>query len=151
MKFLFFFFYFSGSFLASWIRIRIPNPDPLTRLNPDPIGVRILNPEKSITILLVVYWKCRVPGNLKTNHFLNWYVKIRFFLYNFNFWKLMVPYLFSVDVPEQLGDRSSRGRHFRPLIIVGHRHTVPLAEVLVGCRNGGFCSARELRYVSHRH
>ncbi len=30
------FFYFRGSFLPSWIRIRIPNPDPLTRLNPDP-------------------------------------------------------------------------------------------------------------------
>ncbi len=33
-------FYFCGSFLPSWIRIRIPNtdpdPDPLTRLNPDP-------------------------------------------------------------------------------------------------------------------
>ncbi len=27
-----------------------------------------------------------------------------------------VRYLFSVDAPEQLGDRSSRGRHFRPLI-----------------------------------
>ncbi len=37
------FFYFCGSFLPSWIRIRIPNPDPgtLTRLNPDPIGIRI--------------------------------------------------------------------------------------------------------------
>ncbi len=29
------FFFFCGSFLPSWIRIRIPNPDPLTRLNPD--------------------------------------------------------------------------------------------------------------------
>jgi GTPase SAR1 family protein len=28
------FFYFCGSFLPSWIRI--PDPDPLTRLNPDP-------------------------------------------------------------------------------------------------------------------
>ena len=35
-------FYFFGSFLPSWIRIRIPNtdPDPLTRLNPDPIRTR---------------------------------------------------------------------------------------------------------------
>ncbi len=29
-------FYFCGSFLPSWIRIGIPNPDPVTRLNPDP-------------------------------------------------------------------------------------------------------------------
>ncbi len=29
------FFYFCGSFLPSWIPIRIPNPDSLTRLNPD--------------------------------------------------------------------------------------------------------------------
>ncbi len=36
-------FYFCGSFLPSWFRIRIPNPDPdpLTRLNPDPIRIRI--------------------------------------------------------------------------------------------------------------
>jgi hypothetical protein len=26
--------------LPSWIRIRIQNPDPLTRLNPDPIRIR---------------------------------------------------------------------------------------------------------------
>ncbi len=48
------FFYFSGLFLSSWIRIRIPNtdPDPLTRLNPDPIRVRfrirICNPAKTV-------------------------------------------------------------------------------------------------------
>ncbi len=36
-----FFFYFCGSFLPSWIRIRFPNPDPLTRLNPDPIWIQI--------------------------------------------------------------------------------------------------------------
>jgi hypothetical protein len=37
--------YFCGSFLLSWIRIRIPNPDqdPLNRLNPDPIRIRIRN------------------------------------------------------------------------------------------------------------
>ncbi len=29
-----------GSFLPSWIRIRIPNPEPLTWLNPDPIRIR---------------------------------------------------------------------------------------------------------------
>ncbi len=39
-----FFFYFCGSFLPSWIRILIPDPDPLTRLNPDPIRIRIRNP-----------------------------------------------------------------------------------------------------------
>jgi hypothetical protein len=40
------FFYFCGSFLLSWIRIRIPNtdPDPLARLNTDPIRIRIRNP-----------------------------------------------------------------------------------------------------------
>jgi hypothetical protein len=37
---------FGGSFFTSWIRIRIPNtdPDPLTRLSPDPIRIRIRNP-----------------------------------------------------------------------------------------------------------
>jgi hypothetical protein len=36
---------FCGSFLPSWIRIRIPNtdPDPLARLNTDPIRIRIRN------------------------------------------------------------------------------------------------------------
>ncbi len=36
------FFYFCGSFLPSWIRIRIPStdPDPQTRLNMDPIRIR---------------------------------------------------------------------------------------------------------------
>jgi len=34
------FFYFCGSFLPSWIRIQIPNPDPLTWLNPDPIRIQ---------------------------------------------------------------------------------------------------------------
>ncbi len=40
------FFYFCWSFLPSWIRIRIPNtdPDPLARLNTDPIRIRIRNP-----------------------------------------------------------------------------------------------------------
>jgi hypothetical protein len=38
------FFYFCGSFLPSWIRIRIPGPDPLARLNPDPFRIRIRNP-----------------------------------------------------------------------------------------------------------
>jgi hypothetical protein len=34
--------------LPSWIRIRIPNtdPDPLARLNTDPIRIRIRNPEQ---------------------------------------------------------------------------------------------------------
>ncbi len=35
-------FYFCGSFLPSWIRI--PNKDPLTWLNQDPIWIRIRNP-----------------------------------------------------------------------------------------------------------
>ncbi len=41
------FFLLCGSFLLSWIRIRIPDPDQLTRLNPDPIGIRIRNPGMS--------------------------------------------------------------------------------------------------------
>ncbi len=32
-------------FLPPWIRIRTPDPDPLTRLNPDPIRFRIRNPD----------------------------------------------------------------------------------------------------------
>ncbi len=41
------FFYFCGSFLPSWIRIRIPNTDPdsLTWLNPGPIRIWIRNPD----------------------------------------------------------------------------------------------------------
>ncbi len=37
--------YFCGSFMPSWIRIRIPNtdPDPQTQLNTDPIRIRIHN------------------------------------------------------------------------------------------------------------
>ncbi len=34
-------FYFCGSFFPSWIRIPNTDPDPLTWLNPDPIGIRI--------------------------------------------------------------------------------------------------------------
>jgi hypothetical protein len=47
MNFYKFFFYFCGSFLPSWIRIRIPNPDPdpLARLNTDPIRIRIPDPD----------------------------------------------------------------------------------------------------------
>jgi hypothetical protein len=41
MNFLQIVFYFCGSFLPSWIRI--PDPDPQTRLNPDPIRIRIRN------------------------------------------------------------------------------------------------------------
>ncbi len=41
-------FYFCGSFLPSWIWIRIwilnTDPDPMTQLNPDPIRIRIRNP-----------------------------------------------------------------------------------------------------------
>ncbi len=40
MKFLDF-LYFLRPFLSSWMRIRIPNPDPLARLNPDPMRIRI--------------------------------------------------------------------------------------------------------------
>ncbi len=41
------FFYFCGSFLPSWIRIRIPNtdPDPQTRLNTDPIRIPDPDPQ----------------------------------------------------------------------------------------------------------
>jgi hypothetical protein len=43
MKFQNFFFCICGSFLPSWIRIRIPNPDPLNWLNSDPLRIRIRN------------------------------------------------------------------------------------------------------------
>ncbi len=42
------FFLHCGSFLPSWIRIQILNPDPQTRLSPDPIRIRIRNPGKKI-------------------------------------------------------------------------------------------------------
>jgi hypothetical protein len=45
MKFLNF-FYFCGSLLPSWIRIPNADTDPLTRLNPDPIRIRVRNPAK---------------------------------------------------------------------------------------------------------
>ncbi len=51
MNFYKFFFYFCGSCLPSWIRIRIPDPDPLARLNPDPIRIRIRNPA-----IMLVFW-----------------------------------------------------------------------------------------------
>jgi hypothetical protein len=53
------FFYFCGSFLPSWIRIRIriPNtdPDPLARLNTDPIRIR--NPGFGYTEDLAVNYR----------------------------------------------------------------------------------------------
>jgi hypothetical protein len=45
------FFYYSGSFLPSWIRIPNPDPDPLTRLNPD--SIRIRNPAFDIDISII--------------------------------------------------------------------------------------------------
>ncbi len=53
-----------GSFLPSWIRIRIPNtdhPDPLTWLNPDPIRIRLRNPD-SDTHLRNFLWAYRVEA-----------------------------------------------------------------------------------------
>jgi hypothetical protein len=40
MRFLYFFFFFRGSFLPVWIRMGSPDPDPESLLNPDPIGIR---------------------------------------------------------------------------------------------------------------
>ena len=62
------FFYFCGSFLPSWIWIRIPNtdPDPLARLNMDPIRIR--NPARKqkkvngFLYLSVVYSLLRSEG-----------------------------------------------------------------------------------------
>jgi hypothetical protein len=84
-------------FFLSWIRIRIP--DTLARLNPDPIGIRILSTLKKA--LKFYLQSAEIAGYQVTqiNHFF-WYVKIRPFLYNFNFWKVKVPYLFPVDAPE---------------------------------------------------
>jgi hypothetical protein len=44
MKIMDFFFYFCGSFLPSWIRIRIQiaDPDPATQINVDPCGSETL-------------------------------------------------------------------------------------------------------------
>ncbi len=44
------------SFSPSWIRIRIPNPDPLTRLNPDPIRIRNSCFLSALRIQMVPYW-----------------------------------------------------------------------------------------------
>jgi hypothetical protein len=55
MKFLIF-FYFCGSFLPSWIRIRITNPELLTWLNPDPIRIHIRIRNTDCTSLEVQKW-----------------------------------------------------------------------------------------------
>ncbi len=50
------FSYFCGSLLTSWIRIRIPNTDPdsLSWFNPDPIRIRISDPDFNGFQLLVM-------------------------------------------------------------------------------------------------
>jgi hypothetical protein len=51
------------TFIICSFRIRIPNsdPNPLTRLNPDPIGIRIRNPAKnSISVWKKVGSVCRI-------------------------------------------------------------------------------------------
>jgi hypothetical protein len=87
MKFLNF-FYFYGSFLPSWIwiRIRILNtdPDPLTWLNPDPIGIRfrIRNPAQTWGIFALVFnhW-VTLPRNPEVRHLFYWdfkdYIKLQ--------------------------------------------------------------------------
>ena len=58
------FFYFCGSFLPSWIRIRIPNTDPLARLNTDPIRIRIRNPATNFTKLKIILFLNAEENNL---------------------------------------------------------------------------------------
>ncbi len=41
------FFYFCGSYLFSWIRIRIVNSDPGTPMNPDPDPQRYLGRDEN--------------------------------------------------------------------------------------------------------
>jgi hypothetical protein len=61
------FFYFRGPFLPSWIRIRIriqiTDPDPMVRLNTDPIWIRIRirirNPEKNLMKVKHISLFCR--------------------------------------------------------------------------------------------
>ncbi len=71
------FFYFCGSFLPSWIWIRIPNtdPDPLTWLNPDPIGIRIRirNPAQTWGIFALVFnhW-VTLTRNREVRHLFYW-------------------------------------------------------------------------------
>jgi hypothetical protein len=58
------FFYFCGSFLPSWIRIRIriqiTDPDPIVRLNTDPIRIRIHNTaekdHKYFSVCIIYCW-----------------------------------------------------------------------------------------------
>ncbi len=84
------FFYFCGSFLPSWIRIRIPNtdpdPDPLARLKTDPIRIRNpakINPKNWNTVstffsferlsqLKVWRRKCRVSNSPPSPPASNW-------------------------------------------------------------------------------
>ncbi len=56
------FFLLLWVFLPSWIRIRIPNPDPQTRLNTDPIRIRIHNPAECLTVLAPQHWLLRNLG-----------------------------------------------------------------------------------------
>ncbi len=47
---------FVKKFLLLWVIFALldPDPDPLTRLNPDPIGIRIRNPGKNICIYVFI-------------------------------------------------------------------------------------------------
>ncbi len=64
------FFYFCGSFLPSWIRIRISiqitDPDPMVRLNTDPIRIRIpdpdLDPQHWVQFRLYLHYLLHVLG-----------------------------------------------------------------------------------------
>jgi hypothetical protein len=48
------FFYFCGPFLTSWMRIRIPNSDPLNWLNPDLVRIRIRSTDCLTTFFLEI-------------------------------------------------------------------------------------------------
>ncbi len=56
---------FCGLLLPSWVRIRIPNtdPDPVTRLNPDLIRIRVRNPGHMVNFIELVWrWGARRTG-----------------------------------------------------------------------------------------
>ncbi len=73
-----FFIFFYGSFLPSWIRIRIriPGTDPLTWLNPDPIRIRVRNTARGKATYYIITrlisscesWRRRDPGKNFATH-----------------------------------------------------------------------------------
>jgi hypothetical protein len=60
---------FFNFFLLLWVTFALLNPDPLTRLNPDPIGIRIRNPvffSDSLVEVAEEDWCTRLSAALTT-------------------------------------------------------------------------------------